>query len=237
VLTRYLLPVLAAAALSAPVAQAENVVLRQDFDSFAADDVGKVGNEQDDGGAWKEFGKLESSPKVNSEEFFAAPGTNTGKSIRIIRDDSLVLTADFWLTGAWAAPLDAGKLRISFRVLRDSPESCFSVHLGTAEKNAGVNTIAVSVGGRSTSGEKVQVMKNDGEWETTGVQILAGSWTQVTMTMDLVAETYAVSVDGSPAAEAIPFKREGALRKISFLPAYPDANVSYIDDVEVAELD
>jgi len=233
---RYLVPVLAAVAFIAPAAQAENVVLKQGFEDFSAGDVGKVGNEQDEGGAWKEFGKVESSPKVSDQEYFAGTGVKAGKSIRIIRDDSLVATSDFWLIGSWAAPLDSGKLRISFRVLRDSPESCFSVHLGTAEKNAAVNTIAVSVGGKSTSGEKLQIMSSDGPWQMTDVQIPVGTWTQVEMSIDLVAETYLVSLDGSPASEAIPFKREGALRKISFLPAYPDANVSYIDDVEVAEL-
>lgn len=216
---------------------ASDTILKESFDEFAVDSVGTVGSEAEPGGAWRDFGKRDSSPKASDQEFFAAPGAKSGKSVRIIRDDSVIGTPYFWLTGAWSSPLDSGKLRISFRVLRDSAESCFSVHLGTAEKTANTNTIAVAVGGRSTSGEKLQVMKSDGEWQRTGTQIEAGTWSLVSITIDLAAETYSVSVNESPVEEGMPFTRTGALRSISFLPAYPDGNVSYIDDVEVVQLD
>lgn len=223
--------------LSLPSGLAEIVVLRQNFDGFSADLVGTEGSEQDEGGAWKEFGKRDSSPKASDQEFFPAKEGSKGKSIRIIRDNAAVETPDFWLTGSWGDPLETGKLRISFRFLRDSSDSGFSVHLGSAEKNANVNTIALSIGNRSTSLEKLGVMKSDGAWQTTQVPLAVGTWTQVALEIDLSAATYTVSVDGEPVGEVIPFERDGALRRISFLPTHPDANVSYIDDVEVVALD
>lgn len=219
------------------IAVASDDILKETFDEFALDAVGIIGSEAEAGGAWRDFGKRDSSPKASDQEFFAGPGATSGKSVRIIRDDSAITTMDFWLTGVWSAPLDSGKVRVSFRVLRDSAESCFSVHLGTAEKLLNVNTIAVSVGGQSTSGEKLQVMNSDGAWKRTGTQIEVGTWSLITMIVDLSAETYSVAVNDSPVEESIPFTRAGALRSISFLPAYPDGNVSYIDDVEVVQLD
>lgn len=218
--------------------RAENVVLRQSFDGFAVDEVGTVGSEQDEGGAWKEFGKIESSPKATDQEKYTAQSGGAGKSVRIIRDDTMIQTPDFWLMGSWNVPLETGKLRIGFRVLRDSPDSGFSVHLGTEEKTAGQNTIAVSVGSRGTSGEKLMVMTDDGKWLTTTRVVPVGSWAQVVFDIDLSGGTYSVSLDGEPVVtDPMPFKRDGSLRRISFLPAAPNGNVSFIDDVEVLEVD
>jgi hypothetical protein len=215
----------------------ESLIIRQDFEGFDTKGEGTLGAEDSEGASWKTFGMRDSSPQVSDQEFFSANGGSPGKSIRIIRDDSAVMTPDFWLIGSWADPLDSGKLRVSFRFLRDSPDSGFSVHLGTEEKNSNVNTVAVSVGNRSNSLEKLGVMKIDGSWETTEVMLEVGVWTQVVLEIDFSAATYVVSVDGTPVGEAIPFEMNGALRRVSFLPTHPDANVSYIDDVEVVALD
>jgi len=216
---------------------AETVIIRQSFDDFAPDAAGTVGVEKDEGGAWKDFGKRESSPKATDQEFAQGKDGSKGRSIRIIRDDAAVQTPDFWLLGSWLDPVDTGKARISFRVLRDSPDSGFSFHIGNAEKNAGVNTIALSIGNHSTSLEKLGVMTADGKWETTQTPLPVGSWMQIALDIDFSASTYTVSVDGLPVGEAIPFERDGALRRISFLPTHPNGNVSYIDDVEVVALD
>lgn len=227
----------AAFAVQLAPGQAETVVLKQGFDEFPAELVGTEGSEQGEGGAWKEFGKRESSPRASDLEFFPGPQGAAGKSIRIIRDDAAVETPDFWLTGSWGEPLDSGKVRVSFRFLRDSADSGFSLHLGTEEKNAGVNTIAVSIGNRTSSLEKLGIMTSNAAWQITDRLLPVGTWTQIVLEIDFPAATYSVTVDGEPVGEPIPFAREGPLRRISFLPTHPDANVSYIDDVEVVVLD
>ncbi len=218
-------------------ARPENAVLQQNFDTLNRQEIPIAGSESDPGGAWKDFGKGESSPQITDQEFYKAEGVTSGSSVKITRNDALTETTDFWLTGAWVGPLEFGKLRISFRVLRDSPDSGFSVHMGSAEKFLGDNTIAVAIGNRSTSLEKLQVMKTDGKWQTTESLIHVGEWTKVTMDVDFEAGTYVVSINDLAVTEPIPFIKANGLRKISFLPTAPDGNVSFIDDVEIVELD
>lgn len=215
----------------------KNVVLTQNFEEIDRNEIPVVGSESDLGGAWRDFGKGETSPLVTDQEFFKAEGATTGNSVRITRNDAQAGTTDFWLMGSWVAPLEFGKLRISFRVLRDSMDSGFSVHLGTAETFLGENTIAVAVGNRSSSMEKLQVMSADGTWETTDIPIHVGEWTQIALDVDFEAATYLVSIDEMPATEPIPFIKTGGLRKLSFLPMVPDGNYSFIDDIEIVEAD
>lgn len=220
-----------------PEAWSENVVLQQNFDDLDKEEIPVAGSESDLGGAWRDFGKRETSPQLTNQEFFKAEGVTTGNSIKITRDENQIGTTDFWLMGSWLAPLEFGKLRVSFRVLRDSPDSGFSVHLGTAEKFLGDNSIAVAVGNRSTSSEKLQVMKSDGKWQTAEVPIFVGEWTQITLDVNFEASTYLVSIDDLPIGEPISFVKTGGIQKISFLPTAPDGNVSYIDDVKILEVD
>jgi len=224
-------------ALSAPSGLSETVVLRQGFDDFEVGVIGAVGAENVEGGIWREFGKGESSPKVSTQEFFSATGAGSGKSVAIIRDNASVHTTDFWLIARWESALDSGIVRISFSAFRDSEQSGFSVHLGTAEKNLGENTIAVTVPNKSSFGTKLAVMDKAGAWKATPLEIPVGTWTRILMEIDFSAKTYRVSANGEFFGEAIPFEANGPLRQIAFIPTYPDGNLSCVDEVEVVALD
>jgi hypothetical protein len=221
-------------ALAFAGAHAETVVLRQDFESFDPAIVGVAGVDTDEGGSWREFRKTETAPQISDQEFHSETSASTGKSVRITRDNSI--TTDFWLIGTWGTTLDTGRVRISFRVLRDSADSGFSVHFGNAEKNAGVNTIAAVIGNRQ-SGEVLKAMNAEGAWQDAGAGPEVGSWARISFDIDFSAMTYSVSLNDVVAAENIPFKMNGPLLKIAFLPAAPDGNISFIDDVEVVALD
>jgi hypothetical protein len=214
--------------------QAEDVILKQGFDGFDLDAAAVAGEATDEGGAWRDLRKTETSPQISDQEYFSAQGEPAGKSIKLTRDNTI--TMDFWLIGNWNAPLDSGKVRVSFRLLRDSPESGLSVHFGDAEKNLGANTVAVSIGNR-LGGEVLRVMDAEGGWQNAGANPAVGTWAQITFEIDFSAMTYSVSLDGEPAAEDVPFTMNNPAMKLSFLPGAPEGNVTYIDDVEVVARD
>ena len=218
-------------ALATSVGQAESLILKQGFNDFDSDVAGVV---LDDRGSWREFRKTETSPQISDQEYFSESGESSGKSVKLTRGEAV--TMDFWLIGAWETTMESGRARVSFRVLRDSSESGMSVHFGNAEKAIGINTVGVSIGNRS-GGEKLMVMNSEGGWQSAGANPAVGTWAQITFEIDFSAMTYTVILDGVPAVEAIPFKMTGPMQKISFLPAAPVGNVSYIDDVEVTALD
>ena len=215
-------------------APAETVVLKQSFNDFDLEAAGVVGIATEEGGSWHELRKTETAPQISDQEYFSADGDSAGKSIKLTRDGTA--TMDFWLIGSWGTTLESGKVRVSFRVLRDSGDSGLSVHFGNAEKNLGVNTVAVSIGNRP-GGEVLKVMNADGAWQDAGTNPSVGTWAQITFEIDFSAMTYTVLMDGAPAAENVPFTMNGPLLKLSFLPAAPDGNVTFIDDVEVVALD
>lgn len=218
-------------ALASSVGQAESLILKQSFNDLDPDVAGIV---MDNGGSWREFRKAEAAPQISDQEYFTESGESSGKSVKLTRGEAV--TMDFWLIGAWETTMESGRVRVSFRVLRDNSESGMSVHFGNAEKAIGVNTVGVSIGNR-LSGEKLMVMNNEGGWQAAGANPTVGTWAQITFEIDFSAMTYTVFLDGAPAVEAIPFKMSGPMQKISFLPAAPVGNVSYIDDVEVTALD
>lgn len=220
-----------ALALAASVGQAESLILKQSFNDLDSDAAGIV---MDDRGSWREFRKTETAPQISDQEYFTESGESSGKSVKLTRGEAV--TMDFWLIGAWETTMESGRVRVSFRILRDSSESGMSVHFGNAEKAIGVNTVGVSIGNR-LGGEKLMVMNNEGGWQSAGTNPAVGTWAQITLEIDFSTMTYTVLLDGAPAAEAIPFKMSEPMQKISFLPAAPVGNVSYIDDVEVIALD
>lgn len=221
-------------AVAMVAAQAETVVLKQSFNDFDVEASGIIGVATEEGGAWQELRKTDTAPQVSDQEYFSAEGESSGKSIKVTRDGSG--TMDFWLIGSWGTTLETGKARVSFRILRDSGDSGMSVHFGNAEKALGVNTIGVAIGNR-LGGETLKVMNAEGAWQDAGTNAAVGTWTQITFDIDLSALTYTVLLDGAPAAENVPFTMSGPLFRISFLPAVPDGNIIYVDDVEVVALD
>jgi len=229
--TRVSAKVMSLLILASSFGQAESLILKQGFDEMDVETAGLV---TDDGGSWRDFRKTDTAPQISDQEFFAESGGASGKSVKLTRGEAT--TMDFWLIGSWETTLESGRARISFRVLRDNSESGLSVHFGNAEKALGVNTIAVSIGNR-LGGEKLMVMNSEGSWEKAGANPTVGTWAQITVDIDFTAMTYTVLLDGVPAAETIPFKTTGPLQRISFLPAAPVGNVSFIDNVEVTTLD
>lgn len=217
--------------MAAGLGQAESLILKQGFDELVVETAGLV---TDESGSWRDFRKTETAPQISDQEFFTESGAASGKSVKLTRGEAT--TMDFWLVGSWETTLESGKVRISFRILRDNSESGLSVHFGNAEKALGVNTIAVSIGNR-LGGEKLMVMNSEGAWQAAGPNAEVGTWAQITVEIDFTSMTYTVLLNGVPAGEAIPFKTTGPLQRISFLPAAPVGNVSFIDDVEVATLD
>jgi hypothetical protein len=218
-------------ALGAGCGLAESLILKESFNDLDPEVAGVVVGE---GASWREFRKTETAPQISDQEFFSDSGEASGKSVRLTRADAV--TMDFWLIGAWETTLESGRARVSFRILRDNSESGMSVHFGDAQKAIGVNTIGVSIGNR-IGGEKLMVMNSDGAWQDAGANPTVGTWAQIALEIDFTAMTYTVLLDGVPAAEAVPFKMTGPMQRISFLPAAPVGNVSYIDDVEVTALD
>jgi hypothetical protein len=221
-------------ALALVAAQAESVILKQGFNDFDLEAAGVVGDAAEEGGAWGDLHKTATAPRISEEEFYAANGESKGKSIVLTRDNTV--TMDFWLVGSWSAPLDSGKVRVSFRIFRDSADSSLSVHFGDAAKNIGANTVAVSIGNRM-GGEVLRVMDAEGVWQGAGTNPAVGNWAQITLDIDFAALTYSVLLDGEVAVEKVPFVMSNPAVKLSFLPGAPEGNVTYIDDVAIVAID
>ncbi|MBI4028500.1 MAG: hypothetical protein HY360_26170 [Verrucomicrobia bacterium] len=226
-----MIPVLLVLLLTAPLLLGDEIWLKQNFDSLPDSMEGASGSPTDPEGAWGQFRKTETSPKVQSHEFNdQVTKDKQGRAVAITRGDSGDDSS--WLIANKAMEMKGRIAQVRFWFLRESKQSGFSMHLSNQSKNF-CSTVAVAIS--EDMGQKIAYQNEEGQWVHSEIIVKPGLWFRVRMAIDLEKKVYSVFTgdEDREVAHNIPWKTSHPFNRIVFAPTAPQSNVSFIDDVEV----